>query len=545
MLRTKTLLLFPLLAALACTACGAAAPSGVAGATGSADTTPPSVPGGFTAVAAGSTAANLSWNASTDNVGGTGVADYIVRRNGAQVATPVTLNYMDTGLSPATTYSYTVAARDAAGNTSANSPSRSVTTAVAPPADTIPPSVPANLVATPGANAISLTWNASTDNVAVTGYTVRRNGTPVSTSVATSYIDSGLVASTTYTYTVSAFDAAGNASAQSAAATATTLAAGTQTALGALAAVMQPGQWADFTMGGLNQSLVTAAGGGNPTIISFAARLQWDQTHKKLQFIGQSHVPGVVGVANACALITWDDATNQWVRESYDSNSVLSHHSYYELAIDPTRGDLYNIVDGATIKKKAWGSSSGAASWVGVTNYPNLGSQVAGGLEWFPQLNGGAGGLVFVDVLGPEWSDAGLANWQSANAGSGSYDNFIARAGGNIYFGGGHGNLSMYRFGPTGTVTQMPDTPIGVGVNSVEAAGLIAAPNGTDLLLFEWIVANGRVWKFSGGAWTQLANHQMADPQWWIMGSVPDYGVVVFLAHPAGAGTPYARVYKP
>src|SRR5207245_559132 len=84
------------------------------------DTTPPTTPTGLTAAAAGSTGANLSWSASTDNVGVTG---YIVRRNGVQIATPATTSFADTGLSIATTYSYTVAARDAAGNLSPNSTS--------------------------------------------------------------------------------------------------------------------------------------------------------------------------------------------------------------------------------------------------------------------------------------------------------------------------------------------------------------------------------------------------------------------------------------
>ncbi len=189
MLRMKTLL-FLSLVALALAACGGPEPDGSGGSatpasTTPADTTAPSIPGNFTATAAGSTGANLSWSASTDNVGVTG---YIVRRGGAQVATPTTTIYADTGLSPGQTYSYTVAARDAAGNISPNSPNQSVTTAVVPPPDTIPPSVPTNLVGTPGTNAIGLTWTASTDNVGVTGYTVRRNGTPVATSAYDLYV---------------------------------------------------------------------------------------------------------------------------------------------------------------------------------------------------------------------------------------------------------------------------------------------------------------------------------------------------------------------
>ena len=57
---------------------------------------------------------------------------------------------------------------------------------------------------------ISLAWNASNDNIGVSGYKVFRNGALVGTSPGTSYADSGLTASTTYTYSVSAYDGAAN-----------------------------------------------------------------------------------------------------------------------------------------------------------------------------------------------------------------------------------------------------------------------------------------------------------------------------------------------
>ena len=156
-----------------------------------ADTTPPTTPTGLTAAAAGSTGANLSWSASTDNVGVTG---YIVRRNGVQIATPATTSFADTGLSAATTYSYTVAARDAAGNISSNSASASITIA-----DTTPPSTPTGLsAAAAGSTGANLSWSASTDNVGVTGYIVRRNGVQVATPAMTSFADTGLSAATTY-----------------------------------------------------------------------------------------------------------------------------------------------------------------------------------------------------------------------------------------------------------------------------------------------------------------------------------------------------------
>ncbi|MGD9009454.1 MAG: fibronectin type III domain-containing protein [Desulfobacteraceae bacterium] len=84
--------------------------------------------------------------------------------------------------------------------------------------DTQAPSVPTGLNAsTVTGTAITLTWSASTDNVATTGYRIFRDGTELATSVTTSHADSGLSPDTQYQYTVSAYDGAGNESAQSSA----------------------------------------------------------------------------------------------------------------------------------------------------------------------------------------------------------------------------------------------------------------------------------------------------------------------------------------
>ena len=96
------------------------------------------------------------------------------------------------------------------------------------PADTAPPSIPSNVLATAvSGTQINVSWSASTDNVGVTGYQVFRNGTVVGAVTGLSYSDTGLTPSTTYSYTVSAFDGAGNSSNQSSAATTTTLIADT------------------------------------------------------------------------------------------------------------------------------------------------------------------------------------------------------------------------------------------------------------------------------------------------------------------------------
>jgi glucose/arabinose dehydrogenase/chitodextrinase len=186
------------------------------------DTTAPNI-SGRTATNITGSSAQISW---TTNEAATSRVEYGLTTSYGSLttldATLVTAHSVAlTGLVPNTTYNYRVRSIDAAGNEaiSANSTFR---TAAA--SDTIPPSTPTGLTATAvSATQINLSWNASTDNVAVTGYQIFRNGTQVGTSTTTTFGDTGLSPSTPYSYTVRAVDAAANASGQSAPASATTL----------------------------------------------------------------------------------------------------------------------------------------------------------------------------------------------------------------------------------------------------------------------------------------------------------------------------------
>jgi fibronectin type 3 domain-containing protein len=186
------------------------------------DTSPPTVPAGLSAIAKSPGEIDLSWTASTDNVGVTG---YTVYRNGAFLATAgagVT-TWADTTVTASTAYSYTVDAFDAAGNHSARSAPATATTPGVP--DTQPPTVPTGVTATAGTvGTVNVAWNASTDNVGVTGYTIYRDGAALGTVSGSTlaYADHTAGGPATYSYTVDAFDAAGNHSARSLAATVTT-----------------------------------------------------------------------------------------------------------------------------------------------------------------------------------------------------------------------------------------------------------------------------------------------------------------------------------
>src|SRR5438876_8592692 len=182
------------------------------------DTVAPSTPAGLTASAVSSSRINLSWLAATDNVG---VIRYGVYRNGVQIDIVAGTSYANTGLAAATTYSYTVLAYDTSWIASAQSSAVSATTKAL--ADTQAPSSPTNLAATAvSSSQIDLSWSPATDNVGVTGYRVYRDGTLAASPTGTSVSITGLSAGTTYSFTVSAFDAAGNASALSAPLSATT-----------------------------------------------------------------------------------------------------------------------------------------------------------------------------------------------------------------------------------------------------------------------------------------------------------------------------------
>ena len=256
-----------------------------------ADTTPPTV-------SITSPTTNLTYSTSTspltfagtasDNVGVTTVT-WTNSLGGSGTASGTT-SWSASGIAlQGGTNVLTVSAKDAAGNTG----TATLTVTYTPP-DTTAPTAPGTVTATAtGSSQISLSWSASTDNVGVTGYRVERcqgvgcsSFTQIATSPGTSYGDSGLLASTSYSYRVRATDAAGNLSPYSSTASATTQAAAApaglatdaiassdlgspRTSLNTTIATRSPNELllvfvATSSVGGRN-SIVTRVSGGNLT----------------------------------------------------------------------------------------------------------------------------------------------------------------------------------------------------------------------------------------------------------------------------------------
>ena len=173
------------------------------------DTEAPSAPTNLTASNITQTTVDLSWDASNDNVA---VTSYDVYQ-GANLLENVTGTSLQvTGLIAETAYSFTVYARDGATNTSDVSNTENVTT-LTTINDTEAPSAPTNLtVSNITQTTVDLSWDASTDNVAVTSYDVYQGANLLENVTGTSLQVTGLTAETAYSFTVYARDDATNTS---------------------------------------------------------------------------------------------------------------------------------------------------------------------------------------------------------------------------------------------------------------------------------------------------------------------------------------------
>lgn len=174
------------------------------------DTTPPAIPANLSVTAVTDTSVTLQWSAAADAL------SYRLMRDGVAVTGATSLattSFTDTGLTPGSSYSYTISAVDAAGNRSGESPSVSGQTSQ--PADTAPPTAPTLSASVVSARAINLSWPPSTDSQGyVSSYTIYQNGVAVQSlnaGINTVQV-MGLAPQTSYTFQITATDNSGNES---------------------------------------------------------------------------------------------------------------------------------------------------------------------------------------------------------------------------------------------------------------------------------------------------------------------------------------------
>ena len=184
------------------------------GGSGSSCTTTPSAPTGLAASGTTSSGTNLSWTAVTPPANCT-ISSYTVLQNGTSIGTATGTSFAVTGLASSTAYSFTVEATDGNGT---SGPSSAVNVTTLANSCTTKPSAPTGLAASgTTSSGTNLSWTADTApaNCTISSYTVLQNGTSIGTPTGTSFAVSGLSASTAYSFTVEATDAAGTSTASS------------------------------------------------------------------------------------------------------------------------------------------------------------------------------------------------------------------------------------------------------------------------------------------------------------------------------------------
>jgi pectate lyase len=229
----------------------------------------PNAPSGLTASASSSSQINLAWTDNANNETGftieraTGTGAFAVI---ATVGANVT-SYQNTGLSPSTSYSYRVRAQNANGS-SANSNTATATTL---PGTGTPPAAPSSLTATAASSSqINLSWTDNSNNEA--GFRIERSSggsafAEVGTVGAnvTSFQNTGLAASTSYTYRVIATNSAGSSS-PSNTASATTLGNGTGTTVTFVSIAAEDGRVLESSEGSNTGGSVDASGSSSSTL---------------------------------------------------------------------------------------------------------------------------------------------------------------------------------------------------------------------------------------------------------------------------------------
>lgn len=168
------------------------------------DVSLPTTPSGLKATNITSTSVDLTWNASTDNKN---VVAYGVYNGNTFIEDVAVPKYTDTSLTPSTTYTYYVTAKDSSGNESA--PSAVLTVKTASTTST-PPSAPDNLtVSSSSPTQISLSWAAVNG---ASKYLIQRDGQIIDETTSTSYQDKTVLPGQTYVYAVYAVNSDGSTS---------------------------------------------------------------------------------------------------------------------------------------------------------------------------------------------------------------------------------------------------------------------------------------------------------------------------------------------
>ncbi len=305
------------------------------------------------------------------------------------------------------------------------------------------------------------------------------------------------------------------------------------TAMGDLAASMQPGTWAELVtnnIGVLNQS------GTDGNIIPYAADAAWDPNSRKLLYVGNDHIDSVVSQADRFVLYNAD--TNSWQNMSPPPWSApgVTDHGYYQHGINTATGLMYrrggkssNVFYTYNIANNTWTAlppnnliDNSAACCAGVDYFPEL-----GGLVFAQGGDVGGGRLFLFNETAQRWSTI-AQNLSPMTGGTftlGSY-NPVYKV---MVFGT---SGAFYKVDSSGNVARLSNAPItfydGTGYLSIVTvdplSGQYLVLTATDRQFYTYDVVTD-MWRLQNNP-TQpnLSSHSI------IATPISNYGVVMFVA---------------
>lgn len=234
-----------------------------------------------------------------------------------------------------------------------------------------------------------------------------------------------------------------------------------QTVLGALAASMAPGSWAELPAQNTNTAFTGTVGGATGNILPYSEDLLWDPIGRWAYFIGSDHIYD--GQSDGPRFVGYSDDSNTWqILPPAPWFEAGTYHGYDHSAVNPANGDLYHRpFNGGWREPQVHKYSQG--QW---TTLPPLGFDedyhaCCVGVEYFPEL----GGLVVVDSgQGAVYLfDEGSDTWSrlARDLPMGDYHNFaeynpVHKV---LVFGGGNNSSLIYRLDARGQIEALGAAP--------------------------------------------------------------------------------------
>ncbi|MFG2594343.1 glycoside hydrolase family 6 protein [Streptomyces sp. NPDC048462] len=242
--------------------------------------------------------------------------------------------------------------------------------------DTQAPTAPTGVTVTAKTSgSVSLSWTASTDDTGVTGYDVFRGGAKVGSTTTTSYTDTGLTASTAYSYTVKAKDAAGNVSAASGALSATTSAGG-GTGTGALK-VQYKNTDSSATDNQIRMGLQLVNTGSTAVDLSTVKVRYWFTPEAGASTFGTACDYAVTGCGNLTHGVKSSGSTaagaSHYLEVGFGSGTLAAGASTGEMQLRLNKSDWSNFNEADDYSR---------STATGYADAPKIGVYVTGTLSW-------------------------------------------------------------------------------------------------------------------------------------------------------------------